>query len=335
MGYNMNKFVANVDQNLVCNICACVMQQSVVTLCGHSFCHDCLSTWLARPDTESCPVCRAYTSRYEIIPNIAIRSLIQSLVVWCDHKDSGCKTTVKLEEVEQHCNQCVYRNVECVACKAEVRYCDLSEHCIKCAAITKQVEITAESAENLLTVDALSKKLTLLEVELSQTKKALARSKENTEELENEVRELRDQRSTWSEVAVPTEFDPDYSYGYSPSSVSQLSCLIAKYLLSKPACVDRNRIFLSIKRSFTYYHNYAGYAEDVLMLLATAYASNWFPEHHRWSLERWLEQITHERFPRTLTQVQRASNGSTTNQNNTTAANGTGANEDTIEVGEG
>lgn len=297
MGFNINKFVSNVDQNLVCNICACVMQQSVVTLCGHSFCHDCLATWLARPDTESCPVCRAYTSRYEIIPNISLRSLIQSLAVWCDHKENGCKMTVKMEELEQHCNQCVYRNVECVACKTEVRYCDLSEHCIKCSAISKQLIKTDEAAESQVNVDALSRKLTLLELELTQTKKALTRSKKNTEEFENELRDLREQGTNWN-ATVPAEFDPDYSYGYSPSSVSQLSCLIAKYLLSKPACVDRNRIFLSIKRSFTYYHNYAGYAEDVLMLLATAYASNWFPEHHRWSLERWLEQITHERFPR-------------------------------------
>lgn len=296
MGYSNDIFVANVDQNLVCSICAGIMKDSVITLCGHSFCHQCLSTWLTKPDTDSCPVCRSYTSRYEIIPNINIRCIIKSLPVWCSNKSNGCKYVIKLENLQQHCNECDFRQVECAACKISVRHCDLAEHCLSCPAVEKNISTTKKSKEDL-TIDILSHKVAVLELELDETKRDLSQSKQLVEELENELNELRHQSSNWTTSSLTPDFDPDYSYGYSPSSISQLSCLISKYLLSRPPCIDRNRIFMAIKRSFTYYHNYAGYAEDVHMLLATAYASNWFPEHHRWTLERWLEQVTHERFP--------------------------------------
>lgn len=310
MGHNINKFIAEINQNLICNICACVMHHSVVTLCGHSFCHSCLSTWLSKPETESCPVCRSYTSRYEIIPNVSLRNIVQSLPVWCDNKVNGCNIVVKLENLENHSAQCEYRLVECAACSEQIRQCDLTEHCLQCTAIGNELkgsesDVTREN----ITIDLLSRKLALLEMELNKTKKELSESKLNANELEIELSELREQTTTLSNSSTTTtsqqqqqqqiaDFDPDYSYGYSPSSISQLSCLISKHLLSKPSFLDRNRIFMAIKRSFTYYHNYAGYSEDVHMLLATAYASNWFPEHHRWTLERWLEQVTHERFPR-------------------------------------
>jgi len=293
MGYNITRFVSKVDQNFTCSICASVMKDAVVTLCGHSFCHTCLSTWLAKPDTESCPICRAFTSRYEIIPNISLRSMIRTLHTWCGNKEYGCYNITTIEESDKHESTCEYRNTECGACKIELRHSELVKHCMECPAIKK---ISEKSKENT-TIEELNHKILILEQELDKTKKELEISKGKTKELDLELHELREEATTWSMSSIP-EFDPDYSYGYSPSSISQLACLISKYLLSKPPAVDRSRIFMAIKRSFTYYHNYAGYAEDVHMLLATAYASNWFPEHHRWTLERWLEQVTNERFPR-------------------------------------
>ena len=301
MGYNLDKFATTVDPNLVCNICAGVMQNAVVTLCGHSFCYTCLSTWLNKPETDSCPVCRSYTSKYEIIPNINIRSIIDVLPVWCDNKENGCNMVIRLDLLEQHVDDCVFRLVDCNACSTSVRNCDLPEHCRTCMAMSKEIDspnFTKQLKEDS-TIDILSRKIAVLELELHESKKELNQSKQLVGELEMELSELREQATTWASNSSPTpDFDPDYSYGYSPSSISQLSCLISKFLLSKPPCIDRNRIFMAVKRSFTYYHNYAGYAEDVHMLLATAYASNWFPEHHRWTLERWLEQVTQERFPR-------------------------------------
>ena len=303
MGFSVNKFVTNVDPNLICNICTGIMKQAVVTLCGHSFCHACLCTWLTKPETESCPVCRAYTSKYEIIPNISLRSIIRVLPVWCDNKENGCKIVVNLEGLESHTEVCEYRDVECIACKIKLPYCDLANHCINCSVIEKQLKKSVNTDDDVITMDMLTRKIAVLELELNQSKKELEKSRQNANNLEHEIYDLQQQSNTLGMSSIP-EFDPDYSYGYSPSSISQLSCLIAKYLLSKPHCIDRNRIFMAIKRSFTYYHNYAGYAEDVHMLLTTAYASNWFPEHHRWTLERWLEQIAYERFPRQLRSTQ-------------------------------
>lgn len=295
MGYNVNRFVSPVNENFVCNICTNVMKDAVITLCGHSFCEGCLSKWLSRLDRETCPVCRAYTSQYEIIPNISLRNMIRPLNVWCDNNHLGCHVVTKLENYEQHELICDYRLVKCSACNESVLFCNLAYHCTECVS-----SVNKKQNDDKITAELLSQKIRLLELELSNTKNDLKKSKERTGELETELNELREQANSWVNTSN-LEFDPDYSYGYSPSSISQLSCLIAKNLLSKPPNIDRGRIFMAIKRSFTYYHNYAGYVEDVHMLLATAKASNWFPEHNRWTLERWLEQISHEIFPRTNT----------------------------------
>ena len=46
MGFAVNRFTGTVDQNLLCSICSCVLEDAVLTPCGHSFCQLCLHTWI-------------------------------------------------------------------------------------------------------------------------------------------------------------------------------------------------------------------------------------------------------------------------------------------------
>ena len=46
MGYAVARFTGTVDQNLLCSICSSVLEDAVLTPCGHSFCHMCLHTWI-------------------------------------------------------------------------------------------------------------------------------------------------------------------------------------------------------------------------------------------------------------------------------------------------
>ena len=47
MGFGTHRFVSSVDPNLVCSVCGGVLEDAVLTPCGHSFCRLCLHTWLA------------------------------------------------------------------------------------------------------------------------------------------------------------------------------------------------------------------------------------------------------------------------------------------------
>lgn len=297
MGYNIDRFVNGVDSNLLCNICTGVMDQAVVTLCGHSFCEICLKTWLEKPETDSCPSCRSYTSKFDMIPNIAIRSIIDALLVWCDNAESGCKIVMKLDSLKKHLDKCEYREVKCSACCAAFPKNELANHYKVCVVIEEELMKAKDRSLIDVTVESLQRQIAALEIDLARTRASLKDSEKYACTVANELEKLRQEHETReSHQRQNPDWDPDYAYGYSPSSIAQLSSLLSKYLLERPTCIDRNRIFMSIKRCYTYYHNYAGYTQDVHMLLATSCASNWFQEHQRLLLERWLEQVTSSRF---------------------------------------
>ena len=299
MGFNINRFISNVDQNLLCNICTGVLEKAVVTLCGHTFCQQCLSTWLEKPNTDSCPACRAYTSKFDMIPNLAIRNMVDSLLVWCDNADKGCKIVMKLESVSKHLQRCDFREMECSACGILLPKIELPDHYRSCPALENEFNNSDQPTTQVeISIEILSRKIAALEIDLNKTREALRTSQKHASEVEKELQNLKQEHEAQESITRRpcSEWDPDYGYGYSPSSIAQLSCLISRYLLQKPSNVDRNRIFMAVKRCYTYYHSYAGYSQDVLMLLATSCASNWFLEHQRWTLERWLEQMTVSRF---------------------------------------
>ncbi len=300
MGFMVDRFVSNVDQNLVCNICTGVMDQAVVTLCGHSFCEECLKTWLDRPETDSCPGCRSYTSRFDLIPNLAVRNMIDALLVWCDNSERGCKIVMRLESLRKHLERCEFREVKCSACGETLPKNELANHYKNCSVIEEELKKTRENSSSDISIDSLQRQIAALELDLSKTRLALKDSEEYASNVLTELEKLKHEHELReSQQRTYPDWDPEYSYGYSPSSIAQLSCLVAKHLLDRPLCIDRNRIFMAIKRCYTYYHNYAGYSQDVHMLLATSCASNWFHEHQRLVLERWLELITTAKFSMT------------------------------------
>ena len=52
MGYPLSIFVDTIDDNLLCSVCSGILQEAVLTPCGHSFCSLCLETWLGRSRPE-------------------------------------------------------------------------------------------------------------------------------------------------------------------------------------------------------------------------------------------------------------------------------------------
>lgn len=318
MGYGVTRFISPVDENLLCSICSAVLEDAVLTPCGHSFCLGCLDTWLARPACTSCPQCRSHVLPSQARPILAVRSLIGALEVYCDNHERGCRLALRLEGLQGHLALCGHSPVQCAGCSEIVNRDDLAEHHINCEAIAAVIEDDSSDeddsrpssasscgdrvlhAEHRVTeVAQLACRVTTLELQLKRLKRDLAAADTKNKRLERELRrtreELQDKRSELLDGQV-TDFSPDYDYGYTGPSVGRLSTFIASFLLRKPGYVDRNRIFNAINRCYDNYgRSRDQYEHDVHMLLATAYASNWFSESQKLNFHCMLQDLIRHR----------------------------------------
>lgn len=132
MGYDVDRFVNNIDEELRCQICFGVLQDPLQALeCEHTFCRICITEW--RKNSATCPVDRNQLSGNQLkeIPRI-VRNLINHLQIYCDFKAKGCQQAVMLEELESHKLRCSFNPeilIECPnGCGAFVPKNRLSEH---------------------------------------------------------------------------------------------------------------------------------------------------------------------------------------------------------------
>ncbi|MCJ1283324.1 hypothetical protein MMC26_002652 [Xylographa opegraphella] len=110
------EYVNQVDQNLVCPICRCVMIVPVETACGHAFCANCLRLAIAHQRAEkSCPSCRSRFQWDNLGPvNKLVDRMLDELVVRCVSKSRGCLATLARSNVEDHVNRhCGFSDVPC------------------------------------------------------------------------------------------------------------------------------------------------------------------------------------------------------------------------------
>ena len=136
MGYSVALFTGHIDENLLCSICSNVLENAVLTNCGHSFCRVCLETWLARPDPpSSCPECRHMLLPGQFSPILAVRNLVMSLEVHCEYREHGCAVTIRLESLKRHAVECNFSPVECVGCGVTVPGHNLAQHHSQCQVI--------------------------------------------------------------------------------------------------------------------------------------------------------------------------------------------------------
>lgn len=134
MGYDIDRFVSSIDDELRCQICWGVLEDPLQAInCEHTFCRFCINEWLKNSPT--CPVDREQLNQLQQIPRI-VRNLINHLQVYCDFKVKGCEQIVALEELDAHKSRCTFNPeipVECPKnCGSFVPKNLLNEHdCIK------------------------------------------------------------------------------------------------------------------------------------------------------------------------------------------------------------
>lgn len=354
MGFNLNRFRGDVDPNLACAICGGVLQDAVLTPCGHTFCSLCLDTWLARPGGSStCPECRGRVNQQNIRPIHSVRNLINNLEISCDHSTRGCREVVRVESLGTHRSSCKFLPIECAGCGVVVSRSDLADHQINCEAIAAAIRDEELSCPTKTThskssltyrprcaqrrtfdccsvgsnftsaavpsghlatsghlafssdlymprslpceVTDLACRIATLEIQLKRMKHDLESADRKNRKLERDLdqakKEVEANRVSTLDLQS-AEFDPSYDYGFEPSSITKLSQLLCKFLFKPPCYIDRDRIFVAVRRC---YDNFVREGDEceraVHMLVSTAYASNWFNETQRLNLYLWLQSM--------------------------------------------
>lgn len=79
MGYEMDRFVSEVDEEFVCSICLSVFEDPVNGPCGHVFCNKCITSWIPI-NVNSCPIDKKPLFKRELQPAcLPFRRLISRL----------------------------------------------------------------------------------------------------------------------------------------------------------------------------------------------------------------------------------------------------------------
>uniref|UniRef100_A0A1A9WWT4 E3 ubiquitin-protein ligase NRDP1 n=1 Tax=Glossina brevipalpis TaxID=37001 RepID=A0A1A9WWT4_9MUSC len=172
MGYDLDRFQSEVNEELICPICSGVLQEPVqAAMCEHAFCRDCIIEWLSRQ--LSCPVDRNYVnaSSLRAVPKI-LRQLLSRLSITCNNAANGCTLIVKLDALNSHLQECEYnpkRQLPCEkGCGLSVPQDELEDHnCVRelRSMLLKQQqemsEIKAEINDKNIIVKGLKRELQL------------------------------------------------------------------------------------------------------------------------------------------------------------------------------
>ncbi|XP_020774418.2 LOW QUALITY PROTEIN: E3 ubiquitin-protein ligase LNX [Boleophthalmus pectinirostris] len=94
-----------VDDDLVCHICLQPLIRPLDTPCGHTYCQECLTSFLL--ESDFCPVCRASLMLQSCRkPSLLVHKLLDKLTVHCPFTEH-CTDTVARGDLEDHIkNRC-------------------------------------------------------------------------------------------------------------------------------------------------------------------------------------------------------------------------------------
>lgn len=347
MGYNTDQFLKSVDPNLICSICNGVLESPVLTSCGHSFCVQCLRTWLSSSKANSCPECRTWIEITTTRSILSLRNLIQALEVKCIHAARGCAVVTRLEKHQAHLSSCGFAPVTCVGCQTEVNTSELADHQLECASIrnmlqedetedtqtrsaTNDIEVlsarrshspnqnkfyarisspgqTMSPSNQWSHILKLETRISYLEKQVIQLLEDLKTSNSRNNELCLQYRRAQDELEIQQRVIrrrVVSENSHPFPYKFNQSEhkistrqdIENLSLLIARHLLDKPKNVDSNGVFQAVRLCYeeTFLQSQRkAMGLDIHMLLATAYACNWFTVRQKTAIGCWLQFMSH------------------------------------------
>ncbi|XP_037042977.1 E3 ubiquitin-protein ligase PDZRN3-like [Bradysia coprophila] len=111
MGYELTRFVGEIDPDFLCQMCKLVLENPVQIPCDHLFCYDCIKHRIATDRTcpvDLTPIKLCGEVQVFKAPCLAFRNLLYKLNIMCDFQTLGCSKIMKLEGLAEHVKNCEY-----------------------------------------------------------------------------------------------------------------------------------------------------------------------------------------------------------------------------------
>ncbi|XP_031566528.1 TNF receptor-associated factor family protein DDB_G0277243-like [Actinia tenebrosa] len=143
MGFKAELFLKSIDENLFCSICHEVFEDPVSCKDGHTFCKDCITTWLKT--NKKCPLDNGSLEEKQLVRLLTVRGIIDNLDVYC-HPQSfqnelptseikagdskvGCEWIGKLQNLLQHRKTCPFLEMQCPhGCNEKIQRRKMEDH---------------------------------------------------------------------------------------------------------------------------------------------------------------------------------------------------------------
>ena len=106
MGFDVERFLEPVDDDLKCGICFGVLEEPLVTPCGHVYCAQCIVQWTA--ESGYCPLTCEQISVDDLKKILPLSSLIAKQNIRCQNFRRGCSAILKVENIHSHLLKCQY-----------------------------------------------------------------------------------------------------------------------------------------------------------------------------------------------------------------------------------
>ena len=114
-------------KTLECPICLAILDNPLMTKCGHNYCHQCI-VYAIEEGVKSCPKCRKLFTKkrmnealddsvvliqknreiFLFFRNLSLKEIISKLTIKCDYESNGCEEVMELAVLSQHVGRCWY-----------------------------------------------------------------------------------------------------------------------------------------------------------------------------------------------------------------------------------
>ena len=246
-GFDINRIVgldAKYAKTLECAVCLAILNNPLMTKCGHNYCNQCHKDTVGK-GVKECPKCRKPFTRkrredasddscvivscdrenFIFFKNLTLNEIIGKQKINCDYESNGCKESVELESLSDHLTRCEYRL--CETCGFRPKAATDQHNCIEW--LKNLSDYWKEKCEkNLQTIKELEDKLNAEtnRVNHSQTIEEL------NNKLEEELRqknELKQKYENQTKLVMKFRKDNMYYKHQFDNSVKQYQELEQKY----------------------------------------------------------------------------------------------------------